>query len=146
MKNTIIRIITTLVLAIMTPTTVYAGTPAEEAQKAVTIINDYRAANGLTVLTVDDRLSNATAIRAEECSRLFSHTRPDGTAWYTADSDLLYGENCAKAFYTAESVVKAWIESPTHLMNITDKDFTSCNIQIYVADNGTWYWVNEFGY
>jgi len=75
----------------------------------------------------------------------FSHTRPDGSAWWTVNSNLMYGENLAIDFYDATSVVNAWMASPTHAANIM-ANFSSGAIAVYQHANGSWAWANEFGY
>ena len=90
-------------------------------------------------------LEQASAVRAVEASQSFSHTRPDGSDWWTVNSNLMYGENLAKGYDSAESAVQAWMASPTHKANIMDAEFTSGAIAIHVS-NGQWFWAQEFGY
>ncbi len=56
------------------------------------------------------------------------------------------GENLAFGYNDASSVLEAWMNSPTHRENILFPDFTKISISIYVADDGTAYWAQEFGY
>ena len=114
-------------------------------KEAFDLVNKTRTDAGLKALTWTTDLEQASTVRVVEASESFSHTRPDGTDWWTVNSDIMYGENLAKGYSTAEDVVKAWIASPTHKENIMDKDFTSGAIAIYVCD-GVWYWSQEFGY
>ena len=74
--------------------------------------------NGLQPLTWNFQIENAAKVRATEIVRSFSHTRPDGSAWYTADPSVLYGENLAQYFDGADEVVVAWMNSPAHRANI----------------------------
>ena len=85
-------------------------------------------------------------VRAAECEKSFSHTRPDGTEWWTVDSSLMYGENLASGYYDADSVVSAWMTSPGHKANILNAGYATVGIAVYQTLNGTWYWAEEFGY
>lgn len=145
MKNFINITMATVAMVVAMAFASFAGTPTEEAAKAVTLINNYRVANGRAALTWDDAMTAGTVVRAQEASVNFEHSRPDGSAWYTADPDHFYGENLAENASNAETVVAAWIASPVHRENILG-DFSTCNIQAYVSADGTWYWANEFGY
>lgn len=79
------------------------------AINAFLLLNEIRRENGLNVLTWNDDLGPAALIRAQEATILWSHTRPDGTDWYTVNPDLVYGENLANGYTTAENVVNAWM-------------------------------------
>lgn len=124
-----------------------SGTSASQAasKAAFELANQKRTAAGLEALTWDSGLEQASAVRAVEASQSFSHTRPDGTDWWTVNSNLMYGENLAKGYDTADAAVQAWMDSPTHKENIMDSEFTSGAIAIHVS-NGQWFWAQEFGY
>lgn len=77
---------------------------------------------------------------------MWSHTRPDGSEFWTVNSNLLYGENLAKGFTTAEAAIDAWMNSASHKDNILFADFASGAIVVHVGSDGQWYWANEFGY
>ena len=115
------------------------------ARAAFDIANAKRVEAGLNALTWNAGLEQASAVRAVEASQSFSHTRPDGSDWWTVNSNLMYGENLAKGYNTGDSVVSAWMASPTHKANIMDVEFVSGAIAIHVV-NGQWYWAQEFGY
>lgn len=119
---------------------------AAAARSAFDMVNARRQEAGLSSLTWNSGLEQAAAVRAIEASQLFSHTRPDGSDWWTVNSDLMYGENLAKGYSTADSAVKAWMDSPTHKANILDGEFKSIAITIHINDNGQWFWAQEFGY
>lgn len=119
---------------------------ASAARAAFDQVNQLRAAAGLTTLTWSSDLESAARVRASEATGTFSHTRPNGSDWWTVDSRVMYGENLARAYYTAETVVDAWMASPTHKANIMKADFKTLSIAIVASDDGTWYWAQEFGY
>ncbi len=118
----------------------------QAVQDALGIVNQTRAANGLGDLSWSTGLEQCSAVRAQECTQAFSHTRPDGTAWYTVNSDLMYGENLAYNYNTAQKVVDAWMASPGHRANIMNGSYTTIGMAVYPAENGKWYWAQEFGY
>lgn len=110
------------------------------------LVNQNRVANGLGAFVWSDALTNAAQVRAQEIVGKFSHTRPNGTDFWTVDSSVQYGENLAKLYQSADSVYTAWMNSPTHAANIMDGSYKTIGIAIYQADDGSWYWAQEFGY
>jgi uncharacterized protein YkwD len=130
-----------------------AGSFAEEdvaliqmAQAAVDATNAERAALGLSTLVVDPQLTEAAYVRAQEIVSVFSHTRPNGSDWWTVNSNVMYGENLAKNFNSAADVTAAWMASPTHRANIATADYVTIGIAIYRGTDGRLYWAQEFGY
>lgn len=120
---------------------------AQDACTAVfNLINQQRVANGLAAFVWSDALTNAAMVRAQEITSKFSHTRPNGTDFWTVDSNVQYGENLAKLYQSADSVYTAWMNSPTHAANIMDAGYKTVGIAIYQTDDGSWYWAQEFGY
>ena len=107
-------------------------------------VNDIRVANGLNTLRYDASLEASADVRADELTARFSHTRPDGSDWYTVNPDLMYGENLADGYNTADAVVNAWMASPEHKANILKSDFTTVAASTTVK-NGKTYWAQEFG-
>lgn len=115
------------------------------AKAALDGCNAQRASAGLGNLAWSDGLEQAAMVRAQEIVTTWSHTRPNGTDWYTVNSAIMYGENLAKGYSTADAAVAAWMASPTHKENIMFGGFKTCGIAIYEV-GGTWYWAEEFGY
>jgi uncharacterized protein YkwD len=115
------------------------------AQDALNLVNQNRANAGLPALAWNDNLAACAMIRASELPAAFSHTRPNGSAWYTVMPDLMYGENLGHGYYSAGDIVTAWMNSPTHRENILTPGFGSCGIGLYEV-NGKWYWAQEFNY
>ena len=68
-------------------------------------VNAARARAGLAPLTEQPALAETAGIRAREAAVCWSHTRPDGSPWYTAGTGAgaAYGENLAKGFAYAAS-------------------------------------------
>ena len=115
------------------------------AQKALQIVNERRSQAGLKALNWDDSLAACAMVRATELPDKFSHTRPNGQDWYTVCPDMMYGENLAYGYSTAEEAVSAWMNSPSHQENILYPGFVSCGIGVYEY-NGRFYWGQEFSY
>ena len=115
------------------------------ARSAFDLMNQQRAAAGLSQLTWSDQLANCAAVRAQEASVTWAHTRPNGTDWYTVNSAIMGGENLARGYQTAQDAVNAWMASATHKDNILYPSFRVAGIAIYNL-GGYWYWSEEFGY
>ncbi|MBE5827548.1 MAG: CAP domain-containing protein [Butyrivibrio sp.] len=110
------------------------------------LMNQQRSARGLSTLTWSDALTSAAQVRANEIVTSFSHTRPNGSAFWTVDSNVQYGENLAKLYQSADSVYTAWMNSPTHAANIMDSGYKTVGIAVCQTGDGSWYWAQEFGY
>lgn len=122
-----------------------AGGLSTEAEEVFAQVNQARIDIGLSELVWSEELAAAAEVRAQEIHQSFSHTRPDGSPWWTANSEIIYGENIAKGYQTADSVVTAWMESSDHKENILYSGFQTIGIAVYNVD-GKWYWAQEFGY
>lgn len=120
---------------------------AAGADDVLAYMNAAREEAGLPAYTVDETLQEAAATRAAECASRFSHTRPNGKAWYTVSS-ASKGENLAHARNVEQSnpenVVLAWLLSPKHQANVMRKNFTSVGIAYYDNGNGDIYIACEF--
>lgn len=103
------------------------------------LMNEYRQQSNLKPLKWSPDLEDCASIRAEEASVCWSHTRPNGKAWYTVNPSVMYGENLAKGYTTAEGVIQGWKDSPTHNENLLWSDFQYVAIVEY---NG--YYACEF--
>ena len=93
----------------------------------------------------------AAAIRAEEITEKFSHTRPNGdgmsTVFYEVGLDpykLRPGENCAKGSKTPDAVVTGWMNSKGHRNAILNAENTDIGVGV-IEYNGVMYWVQDFG-
>lgn len=111
-------------------------------------VNDIRAYYGLDDLYWDDSLATCASVRAVESSTFFSHTRPDGTPWYTINPAEMEGENLLWTSIDRNEVeiVSLWMQSPSHRALILDNGFDTMGIAGYTAADGVHYWVIEFGY
>ena len=111
----------------------------------------YTMATGLGKLQYDYELEEVAKVRAEELSRSFSHTRPDGSKWSTAfpKGNYYKGENLAYGYETAADAFAGLQETDEdysgqgHRRNMLRKEFTRVGFAA-VNINGTNYWVQEF--
>ena len=111
------------------------------------LVNNARAAEGLAPLSWNSALAADAAVRAQEIVASFSHTRPDGSEWWTVDPDRMYGENLASGQSTAQEVFNSWMASPGHRANILG-GYSTCGFALYYGGDAgsTYYWAQEFGY
>ena len=97
------------------PVTVSGTCDYSQANMVISLTNSLRKDAGLQPLVSDPQLTAYALQRAVECAFLFSHDhlRPDGSAWYLLNPDLLNGENTAIGFdlENAVQVVNAWRDS-----------------------------------
>lgn len=142
MKKLLRTLFVVAFLGIMMSMTGFAQNNTEA--EVIAKVNDIRVANGLNALRYDASLEATATVRANELTVRFSHTRPDGSDWYTVNPDLMYGENLADGYNTADAVVNAWMASPDHKANILKPDFTTVAVSTTVK-NGKTYWAQEFG-
>lgn len=87
--------------------------------------NEAREAENLPALKLNEQLTAAAELKAEDMftKQYWAHTAPDGTTPWHWFGEVNYayadaGENLAKNFTTSESVLAAWLQSPTHRANV----------------------------
>lgn len=119
---------------------------SEMVDQTIALVNKERSAAGLSALDVNQGLEQCAEVRAVECATSYSHTRPDGSDWWTVNSDLMYGENLASNYTTAQAVVNAWMASPAHKANIMNSGYSTIGLATYTTESGDVYWAEEFGY
>jgi len=93
-------------------------------------INAKRAEAGLGALVLDQRLSRAAALKAQDmfANNYWAHNAPNGkTPWeFVTVAGYRYrvaGENLAKNFSVSSGVIDAWMASSTHRENIMRGDY-----------------------
>jgi len=93
-------------------------------------INTKRAEAGLGALVLDQRLSRAAALKAQDmfANNYWAHNSPNGkTPWeFVTVAGYRYrvaGENLAKNFSVSSGVIDAWMASSTHRENIMRGDY-----------------------
>ena len=116
---------------------------SDMAKEVLTLVNQKRQENGLAPLSWNKTLAKAADIRATEIVVSFSHTRPDGSEWWSAGAQTQMGENLAFGQTSATEVVEAWMKSSTHRGNILSGSYSVIGVSCYYC-NGVYYWVQEF--
>ena len=118
-----------------TPEQDNTGTMSQLELEACELVNQMRQQNGLAPLTIDADLSVKARIKSEDMkvNNYFSHTSPTYGSPFTMMQNLgisyrSAGENIAKGYTTAESVVNAWMNSQGHRENILSSSYTSMGI------------------
>lgn len=99
--------------------------------------NSERKALGLSELTLDDKLSKAAFLRAQDMftNNYWSHTSPTGVQPWKWFGDVGYnysyaGENLAKNYPSAGATVDAWMKSPSHKDNILNTHYTEIGFAV----------------
>lgn len=120
--------------------------PVEQWKRDVlALVNEERRKNGLSALAWGTTCEQAANVRAREIMSVYSHTRPDGSAFSTAcpiptATGGKSGENLAagNAAVSPETVVATWMASEAHRQNILDPDFKYVSVG-FVFDPGSTY-------
>jgi len=103
----------------------------------VALHNQKRIANGLSPLSVNTLLNKSAQTKVDAMleSNCWSHYCPEGKSpWDFFDAvgyDYVYaGENLAQGFFDIESLMQAWMNSPTHKENILKPEFDEIGVGI----------------
>ncbi len=111
------------------------------AQKVFDQTNQQRTNLGLSSLKYNSLLSESATKKAQDmfANNYWSHTSPSGTTPWDFFKSVGYqyslaGENLARDFYDTESLIKAWMNSPTHKDNIINSKYQEIGIGVV---NGT---------
>ena len=138
-------------------------TPADEVavakQDIVDRTNALRRAKGVAALRVNDKLTQAAQVRADEiaASGVYSHTRPDGRKSNTVTDSKYTGENLhnISELYLeqqhktlSEAVVELWSNSKAHADNMTSARYGEIGVGLArgIDKDGfdCWYCVQVF--
>ena len=101
------------------------------ADDIIELTNEYREENGLNALTYNKDLQEPAEIRARESSHTWSHTRPNGTSWYTINSSRMNGENLASGYTTPSACMTGWKNSEGHNANLLRSSFKSIAVSVF---------------
>jgi uncharacterized protein YkwD len=151
-------VLITLTLALVVGALIGLGGKSEAApatskdvlrNSVVHLTNVQRLAHGCRALKYNHTLEKAAQRHANDMANknYFSHNSIDGTPWWKVIMRAGYkdpgGQNIARGFSGASSVVRAWLNSPSHRKNIMNCQFRT----IGIGFNGDGdYWVQDFGY
>lgn len=124
-----------------------SGVLSYEAE-VVRLVNEVRAENGLSPLTLNWELSRVARYKSQDMKDkgYFSHTSPTyGTPFQMIRNfGLSYrtaGENIARGYATPKAVMDGWMNSPSHKANILKASYKQIGVG-YVAQGN--YWTQEF--
>jgi|GEM_PF-1396851 len=105
-------------------------------------INKERSLRNLVTLNTNDKLGYAAQSKSDDIieRKYFAHVDPDGhyiwdkivAAGYSPYTEL--GENLAIEFSNTESLVAAWMNSPTHRANILQEGFRDQGMGLSLGD------------
>lgn len=112
------------------------------------LVNAERAKYKLRPLSMAKDLMGEAGLRARELPSRFSHTRPNGTKYYTVMSNpgMKNGENIAAGQTTPAQVVKAWMRSTVHREAILSPIYTELGVGYYETSSANYscYWIQLF--
>lgn len=113
------------------------GVASFSASEIISLTNVQRVQNGLGPLTYNSLLASAAAAKAQDMFTVnyWAHNSPLGkTPWvFITGAGYKYvyaGENLARDFNDAPSVVNAWMNSPSHRENILDANFKEIGVAV----------------
>ena len=108
-----------------------------DKEEILRLINWERAQKGLGAVSTNEQLNAAAQNKGENmfASNYWAHVAPDGTQPWNFITNAGYqyesaGENLGRDFADEESLVAAWMASPTHKANILNGNFSETGIEI----------------
>ena len=126
----------------------------ELADELARLVNKERRERGISPYIYSPELSGAASRRAEEISRCYDHTRPNGSNCFSvlgefgitppdeggqyASENICYGQS------TSSLAFSAFMDSQYHRDSMLDPYKTYMGIGFYRASDGTCYWVQLF--
>lgn len=117
------------------------------AETAVSLINNYRTAEGLAPLAYSTELAGVAYYHCKDMADndYLDHTSPDGTTFYQRidENNIPYtiaAENIAFGFTSPEKVVESWMSSPAHKENLLNPSFTKAAVGFYSGGSNGTYW------
>lgn len=106
-------------------------------QEVISLSNQVRQEKNLPVLKFNPKLADAARRKAADmfADNYWSHTAPDGIQPWSfiiaAEYNYLHaGENLARDFKNPQTVVKAWMASPTHRANLLNPQYQDIGIAV----------------
>ena len=108
---------------------------AAQSKKIISLTNDLRKEKSIPILTENTLLNQAAYNKTQDMliEQYFAHIGPDNKdlkSWLGAVGykHSIAGENLALGFASAEDVMKAWENSPTHYSNLIDDNFKDIGV------------------
>ncbi len=137
-------------VAAATPASVtYSVDLTEEEKEAIAevirLTNSERSAAGKSALKEDATLTALAMKRAEEATRKWGHTRPNGKSWDsilsgTAFSNTYAGENLVMGTgFTPANAISNWMKSEGHKANILSSKYNCIGVGVYKSGGNVYY-------
>lgn len=124
---------------------------SEYETKVLGLVNNERAKNGLSALTLDSSLSTVARNHSYDMAKnnFFDHTNLSGQSPFDRlkAAGISYssaGENIAAGQSTPQEVVNAWMNSSGHRANILNVNYTKMGVGYYNGGSRTHYWTQLF--
>lgn len=106
-------------------------------EKIISLTNRERQEMGLSALSLNKKLSEAAQMKAGDMFAFdyWAHQSPSGRQPWSFLKEVGYnyrvaGENLARDFSEPESVVNAWMKSPSHRENIVSPKFKEIGVAV----------------
>lgn len=125
---------------------IFTGASDITPANVLAAVNKERTDRNIPALNTNVKLSRAAQIKADDmiARKYFAHVNPDGHyIWDTIAAQgytpyTILGENLAINFSDTNSLVAAWIDSPTHRENMLNSAFQDqgMGVQFGNTDNG----------
>ena len=113
---------------------------ATEVSTIISLVNAMRASEGLSQLTTSGEWNDWAAIRAQEISVYYAHSRPNGASFGRNNGvDMAYGENIAKNANSGADFYYGFLNSPQHCGLMKTPDATGIAVSLYVNEYGDSY-------
>ena len=110
-------------------------------ERLLEVVNQRRAENGAGTVKLNAKLNEVAARKAGDmfAFNYWAHTSPSGRDPWSFFKEVGYnylyaGENLARDFMDSDSVVAAWMNSPSHRDNLINKNYQEMGLAIV---NGT---------
>ena len=129
--------------------TTYSADLTDEEREAVAevikLTNQERSSAGRSALKEDATLTALAMKRAEEASRNWGHTRPNGKSWDsilygTAFYNTYAGENLVMGTgFTPSNALSNWMNSEGHKANILNSKYNCIGVGVYRSGDNVYY-------
>lgn len=116
----------------------------KNVKEMLALINAERKKAGRTQLKYSYDLDSYANLRAKELVKDFSHTRPDGTEFYSGTPYKSgVAEDIAAGFADAKNLFKSWMENPEYLKGITKAEYDKVAFGFFTDQKNKhkYYWV-----
>lgn len=157
LKSRLLSLVLFFILTFAFAALSFAQTPTLDAEELafLTLINDYRAANGAGPLKASIALTNAAKWMSADMAtkNYFSHTDSQGRDPFVRMAAFGYnynsyrGENIAAGYADATNTFNQWKNSPGHNQNMLNPNYTVIGIGRAYSGSSTYryYWTTDFG-